>query len=109
MQLSGTSINTTALAPISTLLPIRIGPNFAPDPISTLSPTIGAHSSSTCRRPTTTRCEYGSYAELRVTANYITTQMIDDKVATDVYLAGQFNSGDNLCDLPPIKVLPLGR
>ena len=38
-QLSGTSVNTTALAPISTLLPMRILPSTlapAPDPVEAI-------------------------------------------------------------------------
>lgn len=43
MTLSGTSLLTTALAPIATLFPMFIFPNsFAPGPIYTLSPIIGA-------------------------------------------------------------------
>ena len=54
-QLSGTSVNTTALAPISTLLPMRILPStLAPAPMSTLSPNCGAHGSSTRLKPITT-------------------------------------------------------
>ena len=40
--LSGTSLMTTALAPILDPLPMKIGPRIcAPDPMMTLSPTVG--------------------------------------------------------------------
>lgn len=42
VTLSGTSLTTTAPAPIFTLLPILISPNtFASQPIKTLSPIVG--------------------------------------------------------------------
>ncbi len=43
MELSGTSQSTTAFAPTTTLFPMLMGPSsFAPAPMSTLSPILGA-------------------------------------------------------------------
>ena len=55
IELPGTSHKTTALAPIITLSPIVMGPSsFAPAPISTLFPIIGADRSSILRNPIVT-------------------------------------------------------
>ena len=55
IELSGTDVSTTALAPISTLFPIVIFPRiFAPAPMLTLFPKDGAAFSEIFFNPTVT-------------------------------------------------------
>ncbi len=97
-ELSGTSQRTTAFAPTTTLSPIRIGPSsFAPAPMSTLLPMIGAtfflHAAQSDHDAV---ADTTIVAEPGIAANDDAAEMIDDEIASDFGLARHLDAGDDL-------------